>query len=310
MSHSATLHTKDGKSYVVGKKMFSRRHFSHYFELVDHSDAAAVVFSDNTTPPLLSLQKLCLTNINTANIFWPTSVLYDEDEVYCGYLTNFPQPYDYTQSLEDLLFKQSIPDGSSPASLRIRLKIATKIVSIFASLHKMGHLVKAFDASVFFVNQEGNVLYAGADMHCGSNSLTEQELLYLAPELFLLGIPNCQYTVDSDHFILSVILFQLFTGIHPFVINPKGLMDQKAICDNICDGRSVYFDATLPVYSFAESKLQVYSEEINEAFRLAFDYCGRQMYTAGRPTVKDWQSLLADALMTVGDMTLYLEYGL
>ncbi|MBP3253590.1 MAG: serine/threonine protein kinase [Bacteroidales bacterium] len=141
------------------------------------------------------------------NFIWP---LYLTQKQYgsFGYLMRL-RPEGYFEFGNYLLARQKF------ASINAMFTCAMKICNAFMMLHRFGFSYQDLNDGNFFIRpSDGDVLICDNDnvMPQGEKSGIMGKARYMAPEVIAGGIPD-KY---SDRFSLSVILFMLFFGNHPF----------------------------------------------------------------------------------------------
>lgn len=125
-----------------------------------------------------------------------------------GYLMPL-RPHSYIEFSQFLLAKVSF------ASLDALFKAAINICNAFKALHIKGLSYQDLNDGNFFINpQSGDVLICDNDnvIFHGGNLGVAGKTRYMAPEVVAGELPNTY----SDRFSLTIILFLLLYGNHPF----------------------------------------------------------------------------------------------
>ena len=138
---------------------------------------------------------------------WPEYLTEKQNGSY-GYIMKL-RPQNYYEFGNFLLAKITFK------SFTAMLSAAMKICNGFMMLHRFGYSYQDLNDGNFFIDpQTGDVLICDNDnvMPQGEKSGIMGKARYMAPEIVAGGIPD-KY---SDRFSLSVILFMLFYGNHPF----------------------------------------------------------------------------------------------
>lgn len=151
------------------------------------------------------------TNINNGSpsdaFIWPEYLTMKENGSY-GYVMAL-RPSNYYEFGNFLLAKKHF------SSFNAMLAAAMKICNGFMMLHRHGLSYQDLNDGNFFIDPDtGDVLICDNDnvMPQGEKSGIMGKARYMAPEVVAGSAPDR----DSDRFSLSVILFMLFFGNHPF----------------------------------------------------------------------------------------------
>ena len=162
-------------------------------------------------PPSDAFYKNLERNINAKApsdaFIWPEYLTVKEHGSY-GYIMRL-RPNDYFEFGNYLLARKKFK------SFDAMLAAAMKICDGFMMLHRHGYSYQDLNDGNFFIRPtDGDVLICDNDnvMPQGEMSGIMGKARYMAPEIVAGGKPD-KY---SDRFSLSVILFMLFFGNHPF----------------------------------------------------------------------------------------------
>jgi len=139
---------------------------------------------------------------------WPEHLTVKDEEGCCGYIMRL-RPEGYYEFGNFLLAKVRF------GSFRAMLSAAMKICEGFRMLHLSGFSYQDLNDGNFFINPDtGDVLICDNDNVCAQGQTTGilGKARYMAPEVVTGGTPDKL----SDRFSLSVMLFLLFFGSHPF----------------------------------------------------------------------------------------------
>lgn len=261
------------------------------YAVAENEKEVMVRFLTDKKPLLYELRRMCgrdSERLAKSGILWPKKELFNiSDELYCGFLAH---RFDFPKEL----FPLSDVLNRGGDEINFRLNVALNLTRCFDAVNSTarGYVIGDAEPDDFFVDSIGNVFYFHA-YNCSRSDLIPKSLRFTAPELIDFSGRMGGFSAESDAFALAVILFRLLTGVYPFGFDTDNI-DDDTLADLMLNGESVYFYESSPECERVEKALGIISPTLAEHFKAAFDYCGRESYTDGRPTVSDWLQVLND----------------
>lgn len=269
-------------------KMFNGQNKREHFD-------AKIKYLCNNRPPAIS-------NNENSIYCWPKDMVLHNHSI-AGYIV--PSIYDGSISLKelceekikskfDVLWHENF-DRNKPTSLQNRIELCINLCKALKNIHDQKHLVLIdLNPKNIYVTIDGKVSLDSFDgMQIGSSAKilyygygTHSE--YFPPEGKKLSPSKDQIDETWDRFSLSVILYKLLVGVHPFSIHNSGTYKHiNTFAESIQSGlfiqgsRSEYFET-----ENTSSNYSLLSDRIRQLFYQSFEM--GHTNPNERPTVSDW----------------------
>lgn len=220
------------------------------------------------------------TNLGT----WPVELLYDEHEVFKGYLMPKAQGIE----LQKVIYSSNnYPKYKHFTKVKNKLILAHRLAVVFSNFYKSGNYTNGdVKPQNIFVDELGFPMILDLDnltIHKGSRKLVNLEK---NP-----GTPNYQahdYKDDiyTDYFSIAVIFYELIFGIHPYTGSAKdnNIVETQTMINHrmFVHGRkkSFFFMIPHPHVSFETA----INKKIQTLFHRAFDLDN----PTKRPNMEEW----------------------
>jgi len=223
-----------------------------------------------------NIENLILKGAPSDDFIWP-KMLTTKRDGYFGYVMDL-RPAEYKDIIKG---KMVVDFNQFSNSVLTRISVAIKICDALKKIHANGLCFHDINDGGFFINPaNGKVLICDCDNVTpeGEQSPISGKMRYMAPEI-VMG--KFQPSKKTDYFSLSIILFLLLYGNHPFegakalsypactCIVEKEVYGQNAVF--ICDPLN---DSNRPVKNIHTNVLTLwdfYPKTLNEAFVKAFN---------------------------------------
>ena len=302
LSDAFTVKDAAGTLYATANLLLSFETGGKLYEIAGKDDQWIVSFSGADAPTLHELRKMGSCQIEHSCdylILWPKRELYAlSSEQCCGFLAQKDAVAAERISLSQMIrTRKEHPDLPS-AQIRPYLIAGLHFARCIDAIHStpMGYVIGAFDPREFEIDSRKKVYYFCA-YDCGRSRLRVKDYRYLAPELIACPAQIPPFSKTSDAFAFALILFELITGRYPFADVRGEALQNGELEKAMLDGESIYYQESSPACVQTEQFLLSISRELAQAFRDTFDYCGAETYTADRPSLKEWISLLERTLV-------------
>jgi serine/threonine protein kinase len=224
-----------------------------------------------------NIGKLITKGAPSDDFIWPQMLTSKKDDIF-GYIMEL-RPPEYQNIIKNIIKGRQIVDFNEYSNPVLpKITVAMKICDALKKLHASGFCFPDINDDSFFVNPaDGKVLICGCDNVIleGEHSPIFGKMRYMAPEIVMgNNLPNKR----TDYFSLSVILFLLLYGNHPFegaqalrYFTPdveKEVYGQNAVF--VCDPTN---ESNRPVKNIHINVLnwwQFYPKTLNDTFVRAF----------------------------------------
>lgn len=313
--------------YKLGKEIASGGEGKIYTIIGDN--AFLIKIYNQTTKDLESKIKYMSLNPPSSDVLydiaWPTDVLYDENDIFVGFV--MPKLLVDTELKE--LYKYN-PNEKNSLNYENKIVIGINLCKVISEVHKAGYIFGDFNPQNIGVNLiNGHVGFFDADSYhvYDQNSNVWYKCGvgfdgYIAPELIKKASGktylDCQlptFTKETDNFALAIHIFKLlFNGFTPFngidensnVSTASPGLGNKAIeRDNYC------FKPGNKPLSAATPSIDAFPKYIVDLFNRAF--IDGKSNPKNRPSADEWCEILikyrSECVKCVNDETHFYYYN-
>lgn len=304
ISDAFTFKDSAGILYSTTNLLMSLRDGVSIYAVAGVDDYVVVSFPPENVPVLYEIRKMTECSICKPNILWPQRELYSvPDEKFCGFLANKVEISAQFYSLQQLMEQRKQSTTLSVQEIQRYLTTGLHLAQCIHTIHstEKNYVIGNIEPEEFYVDNDNNIYYYSIYRSCQHpHSVTNH--WYLSPELISCPNSSTFYSKESDSFAFALILFQLLTGIYPFLDqNMHKPLTIEQLQSYMLDGISIYYAEDSPLCIQTEQLLTNISPAIADRFRCTFDYCGSESYTKNRPSIEDWIDALTKERYTGGE---------
>jgi len=214
------LYNKSGKEININENHEINRGGEGYIVKIDNKYVAKIYLPN--IQPITENKFNILKSINQPEFIKPEILLYDKNGNIKGYIMKLVDSSYYPLfSIFTSTFcqKNNIDD-------KLKLKLCEKLINSIDNLHKNDIIIGDLNPLNILINNDGDYYFIDVDSYKVENENHSGRLLDDIRDYLYHG----KITKDSDYFSLSVLIFNIFTYIHPF----KGVhMKYKTIAERM-----------------------------------------------------------------------------
>lgn len=242
---------------------------------------------------------------NHSKICWPAHCVYDENDVFVGYL--MPLALDDSLPLDEVLnngqqhnTKWQVFEQNTADSYELRLKTCINICQTIRSINETNrYLFTELSPTNIMVTNNGrislinceSIIEGNHEIHKLTRSDSKGISGYTPPEALGINISTNIHNESQEEFPLSVIIYKIIFRIHPYsaIFNPPYAhlvtIDEKVENNLFVHGRGRNHISSLPPEHLAFDHI---NHKLKSLFHLAFDIKSKDR----RPTPQLWENTL------------------
>ena len=242
---------------------------------------------------------------NDSKICWPSHCVYDENDVFAGYL--MPLALDDSLSLDEIFNSASkysttrqAFEENTLASYELRLKTCINICQTIRSINETSRYIftDLFPTNIMVTN-DGRISLIECDLILENNNETHKITRfdsmnisgYTPPEALGINISKNIHNESQEKFPLSVIIYKIIFKVHPYSATFNSpyahlvTLDEKVENGLFVHGRGSSHIRSMPPEHQGFDKI---NHKLKSLFYLAFDIKSKDR----RPTPQLWENTL------------------